>query len=209
MPQLSGTTLYTNTIAGQTASTVAVPSGSNLYAPGHMLQIQTFTDTGNGTIYTTTSSTPQYNTVYSFSITPVSSSSKIVIWANVYVGCSISDQSGQSDGENRAILIRRGSTQITQSDTSSYYRFGGYWGSDVSKVSYNTNWYGHYDLECWPCMLVDTTTNTAGVAVTYNIVCEIFNTSSLPTTTFPYNCANSGGSACRGSSSYTVMELAV
>ena len=209
MSQLANNTLYTNSLTGQTGSTVTVPAGHVLYAPGQMLQMLTYTDISTGTIYTTTSGSWVNNTVYTFTITPYATGSTNILWCNVMVGQSNADTSGiWCDNENRNIQIYRNGTQIPLNNNSSSYILGGFWGTDVSWVGQNTNWYNRYETDCRPVILQDPTTNTAGSLVTYTIVCGMLCTDSGVPVTFPYNKTNSGGASQGGSSSYTVMEIA-
>ena len=82
----SVSTLKTNTIQAATGTTVNVASGHVLNAPGHVLQVV------SGTAATETSFTASsfFATSTSVSITPTSTSSKILVSAVVPVQCATS-----------------------------------------------------------------------------------------------------------------------
>ena len=84
--EYSVSTLKTNTIQAATGTTVNVASGHVLNAPGHVLQVV------SGTAATETSFTASsfFATSTSVSITPTSTSSKILVSAVVPVQCATS-----------------------------------------------------------------------------------------------------------------------
>ena len=90
-------TLYTDNIRANNASNITIPAGQTLYAPGHVIQVLQF-------VY------PTYQQLTSSSyaasgitkaITPVSSSSKILVNMTVTAG-----NSGSNAGENAFALYR-------------------------------------------------------------------------------------------------------
>ena len=72
-------TLAVNTIQAQTGTTVSVPTGQTLHAPGHVLQVVTETLNPTGHFTTTSGSYVTSANLPSATITPKFSNSKILI----------------------------------------------------------------------------------------------------------------------------------
>jgi hypothetical protein len=99
--QLRGLTVNDNVIT--------VPSEHKLYAPGHVLQVVSVTKTD---VFTTTSTTFSDVTGLSVSITPSSTSSKILVTGSVNIG-------SLGFTTNAAFMrLRRDSTDIALGDTA-------------------------------------------------------------------------------------------
>ena len=73
-------TMYVDNIRTNTASQITIPSGQTLYAPGHVVQVLSMrTDNSRST-----TSTSLVDTDMTLTITPKSTSSKIMVIANMY-----------------------------------------------------------------------------------------------------------------------------
>jgi len=73
-------TMYVDTIRANSASQITIPSGQTLYAPGHVVQVLSMrTDNSRST-----TSTSLVDTDMTLTITPKSTSSKIMVIANMY-----------------------------------------------------------------------------------------------------------------------------
>jgi len=93
--------------SGSNANTVLIPSGQKLYAPGHVLQVQS---TNYGARLSSTSSTMVAVSGLSVNITPSSTSSKILVTATV-------------EGSSQLYYgmfwqVRRGTSTVIMPDTS-------------------------------------------------------------------------------------------
>ena len=100
--EYSVSTLKTNTIQAATGTTVNLASGQVFTAPGHVIQTVTVASTSNGS---TTSSSYAAATGLSASITPSSTSSKILVLVNSSAFTSSSNTEG-------AYTIYRGVSNI-------------------------------------------------------------------------------------------------
>lgn len=107
--------LYVETLKGLTsganANTVTVGSGQTLYAPGHVIQVQSFTLTSTESVSADTSSTSWKDTSLTVDITPTSTTSKI------YIACHVM-YNYTSAGENVYMRLLRDSTAISVGDTA-------------------------------------------------------------------------------------------
>lgn len=73
-------TMYVDNIRTNNASQITIPSGQTLYAPGHVVQVLSMrTDNSRST-----TSTSLVDTDMTLTITPKSTSSKIMVIANMY-----------------------------------------------------------------------------------------------------------------------------
>ena len=90
-----------NKIAARTGNTITVESGDVLQAPGHVLQVTA----GGTTSRITTTSTSYADIGVSASITPSSTSSKVLIMITGVMGNSAA-------GNRTTIILKRGDTEI-------------------------------------------------------------------------------------------------
>ena len=108
--EYSVSTLKTNTIQAATGSTVNVASGQVFTAPGHVIQVvQTFKDD----VFNTTSTSYVDVTGLAASITPSSTSSKILVQLRTSQAMSSSDKMYTS--------LLRGSTAIAVANGKDYF----------------------------------------------------------------------------------------
>lgn len=77
-------TLYTDNIRANNASQITVPAGQTLYAPGHVIQVVSVADNGNGAYNNSVQSS--WQNLLSASITPKSANSKILVTASMTIG---------------------------------------------------------------------------------------------------------------------------
>ena len=90
-----------NKIAARTGNAISIASGSVLQAPGHVLQVTA----GGTTSRITTTSTSYADIGVSASITPSSTSSKVLIMVTGVMGNSAA-------GNRTTIIMKRGDTEI-------------------------------------------------------------------------------------------------
>ena len=112
--------LYVNKIYSHTDANnkIEIPSGNTLYAPGHVVQAVT---TNSNTRSTTTSTSYVAATDLSATITPKSSSSKILVLFNVMVR---SYNSGGADSSMKVGFSRDGGTTILSPQRTRAYDYG-------------------------------------------------------------------------------------
>ena len=101
-----------NKIAARTGNTITVESGDVLQAPGHVLQVTV----GGTTSRITTTSTSYADIGVSASITPSSTSSKVLIMVTGVMGNSAA-------GNRTTIILKRGDTEIGSGTGSSNNEF--------------------------------------------------------------------------------------
>ena len=101
--------LKTDKIQASHGSTIEIPSGHVLQAPGHVIQ----TVSGETETDTTISSTSFVDTTLTATITPKFASSKIAIWVNQSVYLYRTNYSPQ-DGLMAGIRLMRDSTLVNQ-----------------------------------------------------------------------------------------------
>ena len=119
--------------SGSNANKIIVPSGQTLTAPGHVIQ------TVVGSTNSLTTSTATFATVGSGSITPISTSSKIllILQMHVYVGSHATDQ-----WIGCLIRVTRNGTVIKGDTGSDPYGNGAYKTSDTDRyMEYSTRIY--------------------------------------------------------------------
>ena len=90
-------TLYTDNIRANNASNITIPAGQTLYAPGHVIQVLQFVYKP----YQTITASSYAATSITKTITPASSSSKILVNCAVTAG-----NSGSNAGENAFAFYR-------------------------------------------------------------------------------------------------------
>ena len=176
-------TLYTDNIRADNASSITIPAGQTLYAPGHVIQTVTnaFTDI---TAITTYGTTYTDITNAAITITPKHSNSKILIMPNIVFYINISG--AYTYGGFR--LLRGSSTVIAptnSTDGNGAYDYGAGFPSSGA-IQFSSRHSGHH---------VDTPATTS--ATTYKF--QAMNYASGRT--FQVN--NAGGS-----SSIIAMEIA-
>ena len=98
-------TLAVNTIQAQTGTTVSVPAGQTLHAPGHVIQVQSVAKT-NSFLTSSTSITDVPG--LAVTITPKFANSKILVRGFI--------NTGTTTASFCSILLARDSTQIFQGD---------------------------------------------------------------------------------------------
>ena len=109
--------------SGANANTVLIPSGQTLYAPGHVLQVQT------GIIDRLDMSTTTFTDIGSLTITPSSTSSKIYITVTNHVYLASAASSG----------VWRGSLTQIYRDASVIVNESGQFGSPSLYANNNTD----------------------------------------------------------------------
>ena len=182
-------TLYTDNIRANNASQITIPSGQTLYAPGHVINIQSANFTG--TMQESSNSFADITNL-SITMTPASASSKFLI------SCAIA----ASATFNFSFLrIVRNGTQIVQNDSVGN-RSTGHFGFQ----SFDSNDAG-WDMRYLPAQLLDAP-NTAS-NVTYKVqFCSRSDTGVAYINRTPRDLNNSNGYDARGISTLTVMEIA-
>ena len=117
-------TLAVNTIQAQTGTTVSVPTGQTLVAPGHVIQVQQVDFTQRHHINTT--SRVGLSGQYAVSITPKFANSKILVQTNI--NCIAGDTN-----TIRAILVRSvGGTPVDVANL-------GFYSTSTNWDPFNTN----------------------------------------------------------------------
>ena len=101
-------TLRVDNLNARTGTSISVPTGTRMYLPGHIVQLQSY----DLTTYTTTTSTSFVDTGLTVTISPTSASSKI------YIIVSLGTSSQASNGTVLFNLIRN-STTIAQPSSGS------------------------------------------------------------------------------------------
>lgn len=91
-------TLRVDNLNSRTGSSISVPSGTRMYLPGHVIQVQ---QTDMLSTWSASSSTPVDITGMSVSITPTSATSKIRVSVEVNIG-------GPDDNYIYVLLLRNG-----------------------------------------------------------------------------------------------------
>ena len=91
-------TLRVDNLNARTGTTISVPSGTRLYAPGSVVQVQ---QTDFLSTWSASSATPVDVTGMSVSITPISTSSKILVSVAINIG-------GPDDNYIYVLLLRNG-----------------------------------------------------------------------------------------------------
>lgn len=99
--------------SGANANTVLIPSGQTLHAPGHVIQVVTNTYSTE----TTSGSTSYTDTGLTGTITPTSTSSKMLVLCNL-CSAGVVQTSGADAKGNYKLL--RGSTDLMEALTRSY-----------------------------------------------------------------------------------------
>ena len=126
-------TLRVDNLNARTGTSIAVPTGTKLYAPGHVIQIQqtTKTDAWTGSV---SSGSATYATVtgLSVSITPTSTSSKILVMANLWIGFYVYSVRG---------VVRRDGTHLLVGNAASNRPRCSFW---VSSHTGNTTYDGYH-----------------------------------------------------------------
>ena len=205
MGQITPTDILANTIATTSGNTITV-TGQNLKRPNTVVQIVNYVDTSTGSFVSTSSSSLQYNTLYTFSITPKYTGSNIIIMANVGLGMSpYGGSDAIIDQDNRGLLLYRNGSVMTLNNSGGNYRLNGFYGTDVPSVSGGGTWYGHYHTQKFTIHYTDTTSTSAGVAISYSLVGVCATHNGTSTAWVSYNRAQS--SASQGISTYTLMEI--
>ena len=119
---------------GASGDTVTIPSGGKLTAPGHVLQV---IQTVKTDAFTTTSTSMTDITGFSVSITPSSSSNKILVIVNVAM-------LSNNGAYGTLINLLRDSTNLTSSsagggaDTNNAWNVGGGGGMSANERKYNS-----------------------------------------------------------------------
>lgn len=91
-------TLRVDNLNARTGTSISVPSGTRMYLPGHVVQVQ---QTDLLSVWSATSTTPVDATGLSVSITPTSASSKILVYTSMNIGV-------QDDNYLYVLLLRNG-----------------------------------------------------------------------------------------------------
>ena len=111
-------TLRVDNLNARTGSTITVPTGTKLYAPGHVIQVVQASTTS---VVTTTSSSLS-STGFSCSITPTTATSKILVMMNASLAVATAKGCG--------LAIYRGASQIYYDGTNygaAYFNFASNW----------------------------------------------------------------------------------
>jgi len=179
-------TLKTNTIQAATGTTVSVANGHTFAPPGHVIQVvsSTLTSAASGT------GTSVVDTGLTATITPTSTSSKILINGYITVGTS---------SFYVYCYLVRGSTQIFKGDTAS---------SRPTPTVANTQHMGGndiYNFDALPLNFLDSPNTTS--ATTYKIQIRHYTTGTWYINRTHSDRDNSGYEP-RGTSVMTLMEIA-
>jgi len=154
-------TLKVGTITTSSGSgTITVPSGVNLTAPGHVIQVINDSDTTN----TVVSSTTYADTGLSASITPSSTSNKILVM--VSQDFQLESVGSQTNVRGGFKLLRDSTTLYTGSDDGNSFgvRIAG--GSSASREFNNVWSYQYYD------------TPSSASSIVYKTQCRTYDTNS-------------------------------
>ena len=116
-------TLSVNNITTQTGSTITIPSGKTLIAPGHVLQ--SVRVSRNSTSHETFSSTSLATSTLTLSITPKASGNKILVQCTIGVG-----NCGGGAYSNTALYID--GSNVSATNGGSAYFWAGYWDNSNS-----------------------------------------------------------------------------
>jgi hypothetical protein len=108
-------TLRVDNLNARTGTTIAVPTGTSLYAPGHVIQVRTAIKTD---IFTMNSGTYTDITGLSVTITPTSTSSRILVTA--HTNCS-----KDANGGDAYVRLVRGSTAIGNGNSGFFGQVAG------------------------------------------------------------------------------------
>jgi hypothetical protein len=179
-------TLRVDEISARTGSgTITIPSGNLLYAPGHVIQTQSFTLTS---VFSAASTTAQ-DTGVTVNITPTTNTSKILVLVN----CPFS-----INGHGGLLLVRNG-TIIAQGDASSNRARAMVW--SYGTTSYNTT----YDMHPGSMSFLDSPTTTS--TLTYKV--QTFTPHSAYSIFLGWQVSNGDATwSGRTISNITVMEIA-
>lgn len=91
-------TLRVDNINARTGTTISVPTGTSVYLPGHVIQVQ---QSDVLSTWSASSATPVDVTGMSVSITPKSTSSKILVYVSMHIGLP-------DDNYGYVLLLRNG-----------------------------------------------------------------------------------------------------
>ncbi len=91
-------TLRVDNLNARTGTTISIPSGTKMYLPGHIVQVQ---QTEMLSVWSASSATPVDATGLAVTITPTSASSKILVYVSMNIGV-------QDDNYLYALLLRNG-----------------------------------------------------------------------------------------------------
>lgn len=180
-------TLKTNTIQAATGTTVSVANGHTFAPPGHVIQVvsSTLTSAASGT------GTSVVDTGLTATITPTSTSSKILINGYITVGTS---------SFYVYCYLVRGSTQIFKGDTAS---------SRPTPTVANTQHMGGndiYNFDALPLNFLDSPNTTS--ATTYKIQIRNYTGAQSWYVNRTHSDRDNSGYEPRGTSVMTLMEIA-
>ena len=170
--------------SGANANKVIIPSGHELHASGHVLQVVSVEETGSA-LYSTQLSTVD---LFSATITPTSATSKILVSINVQWGIN-------STNGDFGLFLKRGSTRIGGRTNDAYRGGSNVWFANDDRFGAETQ--QEYNLLNASWQYLDTPNTTS--ATTYTVGVGVG-------TVFALNrhwAADNGGT-----STITLMEIA-
>ena len=188
--EYSMSTLKTNTIQAATGSNVSIASGNVLQAPGHVLQVKSaaFTDV----LAISSADTRTDITNLSLSITPSSTSSKILVNTHISYG-------GTNNNLYASAYLMRDSTDIGVNTTATGSQFNISFGMELTGQANET-----YKLRNSSMTFLDSPSTTS--AITYKVQGKLDANGTLYINRPGVDANADYGS--RGISTLTVMEIA-